>query len=130
VLWGFIGGLASIIPIVGAPLVWLPVVVAYIFLGAYWKALILAIWGALIVGSVDNVVRPLIVGSGEKQHPVLIALAAIGGTYAFGALGILLGPLLVSLAAGVIEEMQELSPAGPVEGIQPDHRALGNRVSE
>jgi predicted PurR-regulated permease PerM len=66
VLWGFIGGLASIIPIVGAPLVWVPVVVAYIFLGAYWKALTLALWGALIVGSVDNVVRPLIVGSGEK----------------------------------------------------------------
>jgi predicted PurR-regulated permease PerM len=47
---GFIGGLASIIPIVGAPLVWVPVLVAYIFLGAYWKARILAIWGALIVG--------------------------------------------------------------------------------
>lgn len=108
VLWGAIGGLASIIPVIGAPLVWVPVVVAYIFLGSYWKALILALWGALIVGSVDNVLRPLVVGSREKQHPVLIALAAIGGTYAFGALGILLGPLLISLAAALIEEMQRV----------------------
>jgi predicted PurR-regulated permease PerM len=134
VLWGFIGGLASIIPIVGAPLVWVPVVVAYIFLGAYWKALTLALWGALIVGSVDNVLRPLIVGSGEKQHPVLIALAAIGGTYAFGTLGILLGPLLVSLAAGLLEKMQELLSAVPVAGSNPaTERAAAvyqNRLAE
>lgn len=93
----------------------------------------LAIWGALIVGSVDNVLRPLVVGSGEKQHPVLMALAAIGGTYAFGALGILLGPLLVSLAAGLIEEMQELLSAGTVEGMEPttDGAAIvsGNRFA-
>ena len=117
VLWGFIGGLASIIPVVGAPLVWVPVVIGYIFLGAYWKALVLALWGAFIVGSVDNVLRPLLVGSHEKQHPVVIALAAIGGTYAFGALGVLLGPILVSLAVGVIVEIQTLMSSDPVEKV-------------
>lgn len=116
VLWGAVGGLASIIPVVGAPLVWVPVVIGYIFLGAYWKALILTLWGAFIVGSVDNVLRPLLVGSREKQHPVLIALAAIGGTYAFGPLGILLGPLLISLAAALIQEMQRLVSPSPVPG--------------
>jgi predicted PurR-regulated permease PerM len=94
-------------------------------LGAYWKAPILAVWGAFIVGSVDNVLRPLVVGSGEKQHPVLIALAAIGGTYAFGALGIVLGPLLVSLAAGIIEEMQKLVSASPVAAIQLEREDRG-----
>jgi predicted PurR-regulated permease PerM len=129
VLWGAIGGLASIIPVVGAPLVWVPVVIAYIFLGAYWKALILALWGAFIVGSVDNVVRPLLVGSREKQHPVIIALGAIGGTYAFGALGILLGPLLISLAAALIEEMQKLISGNPVAAIQLEREARGGRSS-
>jgi predicted PurR-regulated permease PerM len=107
-LWGAFGGLASIVPVVGCPLVWIPVVVAYILMGFYWKALLLGLWGALIVGSVDNVLRPLVVRVRVKQHPMLIGLAAIGGTYAFGPLGILLGPLLVSLAAAVVGEIQKL----------------------
>jgi predicted PurR-regulated permease PerM len=109
VLWGAFGGLASIIPVVGSPLVWVPVVIAYVFMGSYWKALLLGLWGALIVGSVDNVLRPFVVRAHDKQHPMLIALAAIGGTYTFGALGILLGPLLVSLAAAVLKEIQKLA---------------------
>jgi predicted PurR-regulated permease PerM len=51
-----------------------------------------------------------VVGKRNKQHPMLIALSAIGGTYAFGAMGILLGPLLVSLSAAVIKEIQQLIP--------------------
>ncbi len=108
VLWGAIGGLASIIPVVGSPLVWVPVVIAFVFLGSYWKALLLGLWGALVVGSVDNVLRPFVVGASGKQHPMLIALATIGGTYAFGVLGILLGPLVVSLVAALLQEIQKL----------------------
>jgi predicted PurR-regulated permease PerM len=76
------------------------------------------------------VLRPLLVGSREKQHPVLIALAAIGGTYAFGALGILLGPLLISLAAALIEEMQKLVSDSPVASIQLEREERGGRSSE
>jgi predicted PurR-regulated permease PerM len=113
-LWGAVGGLASIIPVVGAPLVWVPVAIAYLVMGSYWKAALLTLWCALLVGSIDNVVRPFVVGSREKQHPVLIALAAIGGTYAFGPMGILLGPLIVSLAAALLQEIQGLvSPVPP-----------------
>ena len=106
VLWGAVGGLASVIPIVGAPLVWVPVAIAFLLMSSYWKALLLGLWGSLVVGSVDNVLRPFVVGTRDKQHPMLIALAAIGGTYAFGALGILLGPLVVSLVAAVLKEIQ------------------------
>lgn len=115
VLWGALGGLASIIPVVGAPLVWVPVAIAFLLMGSYWKALILSLWASLVVGSVDNVLRPFVVGAREKQHPVLIALAAIGGTYAFGALGILLGPLIVSLVAALFTEIQKLvSPSSAI----------------
>jgi len=115
VLWGAFGGMASIIPVVGSPLVWVPVVIAFVLMGSYWKALLLGLWGALIVGSVDNVLRPFVVSARDKQHPVLIALAAIGGTYAFGVLGILLGPLMVSLAAAVLKEIQELASPNNLE---------------
>jgi predicted PurR-regulated permease PerM len=121
-LWGAIGGLASIIPVVGALLIWAPVAIAYLIAGTYWKALLLVLWGLLVVGSVDNVVRPWVVGKRNKQHPMLIALSAIGGTYAFGAMGILLGPLLVSLFAAVIKEIQQLIPPNSIaaeSAVQP-----------
>ncbi len=114
VLWGAVGGLASIVPVVGAPLVWAPVAIAFLLMGSYWKALLLGLWGSLVVGSVDNVLRPIVVGARERQHPMLIALAAIGGTYAFGALGILLGPLVVSLVAALLKEIRQLTSPSAV----------------
>jgi predicted PurR-regulated permease PerM len=114
-LWGAIGGLASIIPVVGSPLVWVPIVIAFIFMGSYWKALLLGLWGILVVGSVDTVLRPFVVGARDKQHPMLIALAAIGGTYAFGVLGILLGPLVLSLVAALLKEIQALVSPREIE---------------
>lgn len=83
------------------------------------RALFLVLWGSVVVGSVDNVLRPLVVGAREKQHPVLIALAAIGGTYAFGPLGILLGPLLVSLGAALLKEIQKLTSPSAVAAEYP-----------
>jgi len=109
-LWGMLGGLASIVPIVGAFLIWAPVVIAFALDGAYWQALFLALWGFLVVGTVDNILRPWIVGKRNKLHPVLIALAAIGGVYAFGALGILLGPLIISLVSVLVQEIHPLMP--------------------
>ena len=125
VLWGAIGGLASIIPVVGSPLVWVPVVVAFAFMGAYWKALLLGLWGVLVVGSVNNVLRPFVVGARGKQHPMLIALAAIGGTYAFGVLGILLGPLVVALVAALLKEIHDL--ASPRELMEADETHSAER---
>ncbi|MCX6621528.1 MAG: AI-2E family transporter [Acidobacteria bacterium] len=123
-LWGLLGGMASIIPVVGAPLVWVPIAIAFLLMGAYWKAVVLALWGALVVGSIDNVLRPFVVGAREKQHPMLIALAAIGGTYAFGPLGILLGPLVVSLVVALLKEIQALGPPSAVTATLPaDDRA-------
>ena len=116
VLWGAIGGLASILPVIGAALVWLPVALAFLLMGSYWNALLLSAWGTVVVGSVDSLLRPFVVGAREKHHPMLIALAAIGGTYAFGPLGILLGPLVVSLTAALLKEIQQLiSPAAAPE---------------
>ena len=124
VLWGALGGLASIIPVVGAPLVWVPVAMAFLLMESYWKALLLVLWGSFVVGSVDNVLRPLVVGAREKQRPVLIALAAIGGTYAFGPLGILMGPLLVSLVAALLKEIQRLiSPSAAATEYSADAQA-------
>ena len=135
-LWGAVGGLASIIPVLGAPLVWVPVAIGYLLMGSYWKALVLGLWSAIVVGSIDNVLRSLVVGAREKQHPVIIGLAAIGGTYAFGPLGLLLGPLVVSLVAALLKEIQALRSHGGVaathltdEAPPPPAIPLGKRLS-
>jgi predicted PurR-regulated permease PerM len=108
VLWGFLGAMASVIPVVGTSVIWVPIVFVFIFAGFYWKAVILAAWCGLVVGSVDNVLRPFVVGAGEKQNPALSGLAMIGGVYAFGPLGILLGPLLISLVFAIMDEIRKV----------------------
>jgi len=129
-LYGMLGGLASVLPVVGAFLVWAPVAIAYVLEAAYWKAVFLTLWGALIVGSADNVLRPWIVGKRDKLHPILIALAAIGGTYAFGALGILLGPLLFSVFAALLKEIRQLLPARAPEEIAAENPPEPSAESE
>ena len=109
-LWGMVGAIASVVPVMGISLVWVPAVIVLVLMGSYGKALALGLWGGLVVGSLDNVLRPLIVGAREKQHPVLVGFAMLGGTYAFGPVGLLLGPLAVSLARAVVEELHELGP--------------------
>jgi predicted PurR-regulated permease PerM len=107
-LWGLFGAIASVIPFVGSTLIWVPFVIGLIFVGSYWKALVLGLWGGLVVGSLDNILRPLIVGAQEKEHPVLLGFAMLGGTYAFGPLGLILGPLVVSLAGAVVQELHSV----------------------
>jgi predicted PurR-regulated permease PerM len=71
-----------------------------------------------VVGSLDNFIRPWIVGSRENQNPVLVGFAMLGGTYAIGPLGLLLGPLVVSLTVAVIEELKRMGPHA--EGVKGD----------
>jgi predicted PurR-regulated permease PerM len=109
-LWGMFGAIASVIPFVGATLVWVPFVIGLVFIGAYWKAVALGLWGGLIVGSIDNILRPWVVGAQEKEHPVLLGFAMLGGTYAFGPLGLIFGPLAISLTVAVVHELHSFGP--------------------
>jgi predicted PurR-regulated permease PerM len=125
-LWGMLGAIASIVPFVGTALIWVPAVIGLFIMGLYWKALALGIWSGLVVGSVDNILRPLVVGARDKQHPVLTGFAMLGGTYAFGPLGLLIGPLVISLTGQVIEEMRSLEKTAEFEE-DSIRRALGRR---
>jgi len=129
--WGMFGALASLVPFVGATLIWVPVVIGFIFAGSFSKALVLALWGGLVVGSLDNIIRPLVVGAGERQNPLLIGFAMLGGTYAFGPLGILLGPLAVALTGTLIEEIQGIrgDDTNSLNGIKDEAHVLPNEPS-
>jgi predicted PurR-regulated permease PerM len=101
VLLGCLSALAALIPVVGTALIWVPAAVYLLLGGAYIKAGILAVWGALVVGSADNVLRPFLIGNNSSLSGLLIAFGAMGGMAAFGLIGAVAGPFALA-AIGII----------------------------
>jgi predicted PurR-regulated permease PerM len=98
VLFGSLMAVAALIPFVGTALFWLPGSLYLLLAGKTAKGIFLLAWGVLVVSSADNVVRPLLI-SGKADLPVsLIALGAIGGFAAFGLIGVVAGPMVLSLS--------------------------------
>ena len=93
VFWGVIMALASIIPGIGSAIVWLPATI-YLLATDTMLGVALGAWGALVVSSVDNLLRPRLVGSDTKMPDVLILLSTLGGISMFGVSGIILGPVI------------------------------------
>jgi predicted PurR-regulated permease PerM len=96
VVWGVITVVLSILPIVGSGLVWIPGVAVLAADHRYGSAVALAIWGLVVIGQVDNVVRPIVYRRWAKIHPFITLLGAIAGLRWFGLLGLLIGPLALS----------------------------------
>ncbi|MCR9128233.1 MAG: AI-2E family transporter [Alphaproteobacteria bacterium] len=95
--WGAVAGILSIIPGIGPPLVWLPAAIWLWVTGSPVPAVALAAWGALVVGVIDNLLRPILVGQDAKMSDVLVLLSTLGGLTLFGAVGIIVGPLIAAL---------------------------------
>ena len=112
------GNNASLVPVLGTSLVWVPAAIYLIVAVHVWKGIALLLWGALVVASSDNVVRPLIVQGRVEIHPLLLLFAMLGGIRVFGFLGIFIGPIVLSLASALFdmirEEVQREQPESPV----------------
>ncbi|MGC9196816.1 MAG: AI-2E family transporter [Syntrophobacteraceae bacterium] len=96
--WGTIMALASLIPIVGCYLVWVPIAIYLAILGEVRAAVFLAIWSVVLLGIIDNFLRPFLMKGKSKMSPFYIFLAILGGVQYFGFKGILYGPLILSFA--------------------------------
>ncbi len=94
--WSVITGFASIIPVVGTGLVWVPVSIYLFATGQTWQGFFILVWGAAILGSVDNVIRFLLAKKMADTHPVVTVLGVIIGLKFFGLPGLIFGPLLIS----------------------------------
>lgn len=97
VFWGTVMVVLSIIPLVGAALVWVPAAIILAVTGAFGKAIGLAIFCALVVGSVDNVLRPMLVGRDTQMHDLMILFSTLGGLIVLGPVGLIVGPILAAL---------------------------------
>jgi predicted PurR-regulated permease PerM len=115
-LLGLTAAVCSLIPIVGTALVWVPAAIYLMATGHLIKGIVLFLWGALVVGTADNIIRPLVIGSRVELHPLLLLLALLGGLQAFGFIGIFIGPVVISLIAALTtmirDELQPTNDAG------------------
>jgi predicted PurR-regulated permease PerM len=103
ILWAFTLTVCAMIPAFGSFLVWGPVAI-YLGLSGHWgKAALLGLWGAVIVSTIDNILYPILVGSHLRAHTATILLSILGGIAAFGPIGIVLGPVLFTLATTLLD---------------------------
>jgi predicted PurR-regulated permease PerM len=103
VFWGVVMGFFAMLPFFGTWVVWLPAAIWLASTGQMTKALTLAAIGAAVVGGVDNVVRPALLAGRARMNGLLMFVSLLGGVSVFGLLGLVLGPLVVALAAGLLE---------------------------
>jgi predicted PurR-regulated permease PerM len=97
VFWGVVMGVLSLLPAVGAALVWIPAAIILIATGALWQAVVVIVGGSLVIGLVDNLLRPILVGRATEMPDYLVLLATLGGLSVFGLAGFVAGPVIAAL---------------------------------
>ena len=128
-LWGTVMTILSIIPGIGAPLVWVPVVIVLFLNGQYLTATLLLVWCAAVVGTIDNFLRPVLVGRDAKMPDLLILIGTLGGLFLFGPIGFIVGPIICGLFLTVWDiygaTFKEVLP--PVESFHQFDKAPASR---
>ena len=120
-LWGTIMTILSIIPGIGAPLVWVPVVIVLFVNGQYVTATLLLVWCGAVVATIDNFLRPLLVGRDAQMPDLLILIGTLGGLFLFGPMGFIVGPIICGLFLTVwdIYGVTFKAVLPPVESFRP-----------
>ena len=102
-LWGAVMALLAVVPVLGAFVVWVPAALFLALNGQMGKALILVAWGTVVIATADNLLYPVLVGKRLRLHTLLVFIAVVGGLAMFGAVGVVLGPLILALTDAIIE---------------------------
>jgi predicted PurR-regulated permease PerM len=100
-LWAFVMAIVSLLPAVGAALVWFPVAIYFLATGALWQGVVLIAYGVLVIGLVDNVLRPILVGKDTKLPDYVVLIATLGGIAIFGLNGFVIGPVIAAMFMAV-----------------------------
>ena len=104
--WGLLAAIFSPIPYLGASIVWFPAVVSLYIGGHFIAGTFLLIWGALVVGLVDNIIKPYLIGSSATLHPFAVLLVLLGGVFTFGFKGLIFGPVILTLTLSFLHIYQ------------------------
>jgi len=114
-LWAVLMGFLSLLPAIGAALVWGPVALYFIATGDLLRGFGLVAWGALVIGLVDNVLRPLLVGKDTRMPDWVVLITTLGGIAVFGINGFVLGPVIAAMFFAV---WQITMPSGPARQVE------------
>ena len=118
-LWGVVMFLLSILPLLGAAVVWVPAAVFLAMEGDWDKALILALWGSVVIALIDNLLYPLFVGNRLRLHTLLVFIAILGGLLLFGTVGLILGPMVLAVALAILDIWRERTAHGKSADASP-----------
>ena len=97
IIWGLLMVLLASVPGIGPYFVWVPAAIVMIILGHTWTGIGMILFGALVIGTIDNILRPMLVGKDSQMHPLLVLLSTLGGIAVFGISGFIIGPIIASL---------------------------------
>jgi predicted PurR-regulated permease PerM len=119
VLLGVLIAILSLLPAVGAPVVWAPAAIYLFATGQVWQAVTLTLFGALIIGSADNILRPILVGKDTKLPDYVVLISTLGGIAVFGVNGFVIGPVIAALFVTVWEIFgtSRVRPDAPPEAV-------------
>jgi predicted PurR-regulated permease PerM len=101
VLWGVVMAFLALVPAVGAGLIWAPTAIYLIATGDTWQGVTLIAFGVLVIGLVDNILRPILVGKSTRMPDYLVLISTLGGIAAFGISGFVTGPLIAALFVAI-----------------------------
>jgi predicted PurR-regulated permease PerM len=113
VLWGVMMALLSLLPAVGAAVVWFPVAIYLLATGSVWQGIVLLAFGAGVIGLVDNVLRPYLVGKDTRMPDYIVLISTLGGIVTFGLSGFVLGPLIAAMFIAVWDISSSAMSASP-----------------
>lgn len=102
-LWGIVMALLAVVPVLGAFIIWIPAAILLLLQGDWDKALLLTLWGGIVVGGIDNLLYPILVGRRLRMHTVLAFIAIVGGLIVFGPSGLILGPVVFTVTRLLLE---------------------------
>jgi predicted PurR-regulated permease PerM len=123
----------SLIPMAGAFIVWIPAAIFLAVTGHYVKAALLVAWGTFVIGTVDNFLRPKLVGERTKLHELFIFFSVLGGLQVFGVLGLVLGPVVLAVTLALLDVMRHVDRHSTAAAQEPsfiEHGALKDEVKD
>ncbi|MDT0174659.1 AI-2E family transporter [Enterobacter sp. BRE11] len=129
-LWGALMAFLSLIPAVGSAIIWVPAAIFFFATGALWKGLFLVGFFVVVVGLVDNILRPLLVGKDTKMPDYLILIATLGGMEIYGINGFVIGPLIAALFIACWNLLSGKDNRDNVEEIDEEFIEEGKKLSD
>jgi predicted PurR-regulated permease PerM len=106
-IWGLLMILLAIVPVVGCSIIWGPAGILMLLTGRLWEGILILAAGLFVISTVDNVLRPILVGKDVAMHPLLIFLSTLGGIVLFGFSGFVIGPIVAALFLSILQMYEE-----------------------